>query len=280
MKLISFRHKNKERYGLLTEEGIVDATGWIPGCNTLHAVIAAQKLDELKDLDSAHADFDPDKVEILPPISHPQRIFCIGVNYDAHRIETGRKENAYPTVFTRFASTLVGHKQPMIRPKASERFDFEGEMAVVIGRPGRHIAKEVALDYVAGYSCFNDGSVRDWQRHSSQFTPGKNFPSTGGFGPYIVTSEILSDPQYLSLRTLLNGEEMQQGHTSDMIFGAAELIAYLSTFTPLSPGDIIATGTPSGVGDKRNPPVYMKDGDTISVEVDGIGRLENPVVDE
>ena len=219
-------------------------------------------------------------MELLPPIVEPKKILCVGINYHAHRIETGRDETPHPTYFTRWADTLVGHGGALIRPQASTRFDYEGELAVVMAKPARHVKEQDALQYVAGYACFNDASVRDWQRHTSQFTPGKNFPGTGGFGPALVTTDEVPDPQALTIQTRLNGQVVQESHTERMIFGVARLIAYASTFTLLNPGDVIATGTPSGVGDKREPPLYLKAGDVVEVELGRVGVLRNLVKDE
>ncbi len=180
----------------------------------------------------------------------------------------------------RLTSTQVGHLQPIIRPNASDHLDFEGELAVIIGKPGRHIAKENALHHVAGYSIYNDASVRDWQRHTTQYTPGKNFPSTGGFGPWMVTTDEIPDPTKLRLTTRLNGDLVQNSGLDDFRFSIPEIIAYLSTFTQLLPGDVIITGTPKGVGAGRTPPLWMKPGDRVEVEITSIGKLVNPVAQE
>lgn len=219
-------------------------------------------------------------LELRPVIPRPQKIFCIGLNYESHRIETGRPETKYPTIFNRFANSLVAHGKPLVCPKLSEKFDFEGELAVIIGKRGRHIPVEQALEHVAGYSCFNDGSVRDFQRHSSQFLPGKNFDGSGGFGPWMVSADEIPDPSALTLETRVNGEVMQSAGLDDLIFDIPNLIAYISGFATLQPGDVIATGTPGGVGFVRNPPVYMKPGDLVEVEISGVGTLTNPVVAE
>ncbi len=219
-------------------------------------------------------------VQRRPVIPRPWKIFCVGLNYESHRIETGRPVSEYPTLFTRFATTLVADGEPLVCPKLSEKFDFEGELAVVIGKRGRHIPREEAFSYVGGYTCFNDGSVRDYQRHSSQFTPGKNFDATGAFGPWLVTPDEIPDPSTLTLETRLNGEVMQKAGLDDLIFDVPTLISYISSFATLQPGDVIATGTPGGVGFVRNPPVFMKPGDTVEVEISGIGTLTNPVVAE
>jgi 2-keto-4-pentenoate hydratase/2-oxohepta-3-ene-1,7-dioic acid hydratase in catechol pathway len=218
-------------------------------------------------------------VELLPVIPDPAKIFCIGLNYASHVAEMGNVAPAYPTVFTRWPDTLVAHGAPLQRPAATRRFDYEGELAVIVGRGGRAIARERALEHVAGYSVFNDASVRDWQRHTSQFTPGKNFPATAGFGPALVTPDEIGDLGSLRVQTRLNGASVQDQPVSDLIFDVPALIAYLSAFTPLAPGDVIATGTPGGVGDGRTPPLYLQPGDIVEVSIGAIGTLANPVVE-
>ncbi len=208
-----------------------------------------------------------------------QKILCVGVNYRPHIEEMGREIPAFPVVFIRFASSLVGSDEPLIRPHASQQFDFEGELAVVIGRPARHVTRADAFDYIAGYCCFLDGSVRDWQRHTPQFTAGKNFDRSGAIGP-MVPADKVPDPRVLELTTRVNGEVMQQGRVADLVFDIPTLIEYCSTFTELQPGDVIATGTPGGVGAARKPPVWLRDGDLVEVEISGIGVLRNPVRDE
>lgn len=222
-------------------------------------------------------DAELEEVELLPVVPDPQAIWCVGLNYEAHRIETGRPVSEYPTMFMRIAASQVGHGQPLVRPKASESLDFEGELAVVIGKPGRHIPQAEAYEHVAGYSCYNDGSVRDWQNHTSQFGPGKNFHATGGFGPWLTTRDELRDPYQSTLTTRLNGERVQHSDLQDMIFKIPMLIAYLSTIYALCPGDVISTGTPSGVGVARKPQLFLKDGDLVEVEISGVGTLSNPV---
>ena len=219
-------------------------------------------------------------VALLPPIPDPAKIFCIGLNYASHVAEMGNAPPAYPTIFTRWPDTLVAHGAPLVRPRATERFDYEGELAVVIGRGGRAIGRERAMEHVAGYAVFNDASVRDWQRHSSQFTPGKNFPATGGFGPALVMPDAIGELGAQRVQTRLNGTLMQDQPVSDLIFDVPALIEYLSAFTALSPGDVIVTGTPGGVGDGRDPPVYLRPGDVVEVSIGAIGTLRNPVVAE
>ena len=216
----------------------------------------------------------------LPPVPDPDKIICIGLNYLTHIQEGGRDVPNKPTIFTRWANTQVGHMQPLIRPKQSETLDFEGEMAIVIGRRARHTSKADAMAVVAGYSCYNDGSVREWQRHTSQFTPGKNFPGTGGFGPWIVTPGEAGDITKATLLTRVNGEEVQRATLDDLVFDVPALIEYCAAFTTLEPGDVIITGTTGGVGAYRNPPLWLKPGDDVEVELTGIGTLRNPVAQE
>jgi 2-keto-4-pentenoate hydratase/2-oxohepta-3-ene-1,7-dioic acid hydratase in catechol pathway len=219
-------------------------------------------------------------VALLPVVPNPSKVLCVGHNYESHRQETGRAKVDHPSIFTRFADTLVGAGQPIVRPRASTSLDFEGELAVIIGRGGRAIPEERALEHVAGYACFNDASVRDWQWHTSQFTPGKNFPGTGALGPWLVTPDEAGDLAEVRVTTRLNGEVVQDQPIGDMIFPVARIIAYVSSFTPLAPGDVIATGTPGGVGAKRQPPLWMKPGDRVEVSIGPVGTLSNPVVDE
>lgn len=219
-------------------------------------------------------------VTLLPVIPNPGKILCVGLNYATHVAETGREQRDRPAIFTRWADTLVAAGAPMVCPRESAAFDFEGELAVVIGKGGRRIAAADALGHVAGFAPFNDGSVRDWQRHNSQFTPGKNFPATAGFGPALVTPDEVPNLGAQRVQTRLNGTLVQDQPVSDMIWDVAEIIAYLSSFTPLSPGDVIATGTPGGVGAMRNPPLFMKPGDRVEVSIGVIGTLANPIIAE
>jgi len=214
------------------------------------------------------------------PIRYPEKIFCVGVNYRDHMAETGRSPTQHPTIFTRFPDSLVSHEIAMQRPNASVQYDFEGELAVIIGKPGRDIKEADALQHVAGYSCFNDGTIRDWQNHTTQFTPGKNFPWTGSFGPWLVTPDEAPPVEEMTLTTRLNGVVVQQASCADLIFSVPQLIAYISSFTMLYPGTVISTGTPGGVGAKRTPPLWMKEGDVVEVEISGVGLLRNVVMDE
>lgn len=219
-------------------------------------------------------------IRLLPVVPNPEKILCIGLNYATHVAETGREQKEHPAVFTRWADTLVAAGEPVVRPKESTRFDYEGELAVIIGKGGRRITKANAEAHIAGFSIFNDVSVRDWQRHNIQFTPGKNFPATGAFGPDMVTPDDVVEMASHRVQTRVNGALVQDQPVSDMIWDIATLIEYCSTFTELAPGDVIVTGTPGGVGDKRTPPLYLKAGDIVEVEIGSIGILSNPIVDE
>ncbi|MDJ0949766.1 MAG: fumarylacetoacetate hydrolase family protein [Alphaproteobacteria bacterium] len=282
MKLISYRYGDLVSYGGVVD-GEVRDVGKLFGeeMPTLRAALAAGGLEDVVvAAENATPECSVDDITFLPPIPDPAKIILVGLNYTLHVQETGRSDSDYPVLFTRFANTQVGHGEPMVKPTVSDAFDYEGELALVIGKRGRHIAEADALDYIAGYSCYNDGSIRDWQRHTHQFTPGKNFPATGGFGPWMVTTDEIPDPTTLTLVTRLNGEEMQRATTDMLIFTIPYIVHYISTFTELEPGDVIATGTPGGVGFKRTPPVFMKPGDTVEVDISGVGVLSNPIIAE
>ncbi len=279
MRLMSFETGGRASWGVVEGDGVKDI-GAVAGDRwpTLRAALEAGALAEATAMDAPVLALSD--VTFLPVIPQPERIFCVGINYASHIAETGRETPTHPMIFVRWPSSQVGHGQPMICPKESHKFDFEGELAVIIGTGGRRIPAEKALEHVAGYSCYNDGSIRDFQRHTFQFTPGKNFPLTGGFGPWMVTGDEIPDPSALTLETRLNGAVMQAAPISDLVFDVPTLVAYLSLWTPLSPGDVIITGTTGGVGAFREPPVWMKDGDTVEVEISGIGTLTNPVTAE
>jgi 2-keto-4-pentenoate hydratase/2-oxohepta-3-ene-1,7-dioic acid hydratase in catechol pathway len=282
MKLLSYSLNGVPSWGALVGGRVVDLQAATQGrVPTLRSALAQMSLGDIETLAGAQAPgIDVADITWLPVITDPLKIFCIGLNYDEHRIEANRDKTAQPTVFLRLAASQVGHDQPLLLPPESGRFDYEGEIAVIIGRGGRRIAEEDAWSHIAGYAPYNDGSIRDWQSHTSQWTPGKNFPATGGFGPCMVTRGEISDGQELTLTTRLNGEILQQATTAQLIFPIPRLIAYLSTFVPLEPGDVIVTGTPGGVGFKRTPPVFMRAGDTVEVEVSSVGTLVNPVAAE
>lgn len=225
--------------------------------------------------------FDSSRIEVLPPVSAPPKIICIGLNYIDHAAEGGFQKPEFPAVFARFQTSLIGHNAPLIRPHVSEKFDYEGELVAVIGKGGRYISLDKALDHVAGYSIFNDGSVRDYQLRTTQWTLGKNFDGTGAFGPTFVTAdELPRGATGLRLQTRLNGQIVQDASTSSLIFDIATLVSQMSEAFTLEPGDIIVTGTPSGIGHARKPPLYMKAGDVCEVEIEGLGILSNPIADE
>lgn len=282
MKVVSFEQAGRSSYGLLDGDAVLDAGARLEQrYSDLRAVLAAGALGELRD--AAHGSAPRHRladVTLLPVIANPTKIICVGLNYVSHRTETKRPETPYPSLFTRFADSQIGHGARMMRPSFSTKFDYEGELALIIGRGGRHIREDDVGRHIAGYSCYNDGSVRDWQSHTHQWTPGKNFPATGGFGPALVTPDEIPDLSDCMLTTRLNGQVMQQAPISDLIFSIPVIVSYISRFTPLYPGDVIATGTPGGVGDRREPPAYMTDGDVIEVEIDHIGTLKNTVATE
>ncbi|WP_434287331.1 fumarylacetoacetate hydrolase family protein [Celeribacter sp. SCSIO 80788] len=282
MKLVSFTRLGSFGVGVLVDGGIVDLTGKLGAASSgLKSLIAADLLSASADYVQGRApDFALSDVALLPVIPDAEKILCVGLNYETHRAETKRPDNQHPTMFTRYADSQIAHGQPMLIPHVSDRLDYEGEMAVIIGRGGRYIPEETALSHVAGYACYNDGTVRDWQRHTHQFGPGKTFPATGGFGPYMVTADEVGDYTKLPIQTRLNGEVMQDATLADLIFPVERLIAYISSYTPLSAGDVILTGTPGGVGDRRDPPLYMKAGDVVEVEIGMLGTLVNPIAAE
>jgi len=276
MRLVSFRQAGVAKFGAVADGGIVDLSSRWP---SLREAIAAKAMGELAAAAKRlPADVKFDDVELDPVIPRPGKILCVGLNYSSHVGEMGRELPTAPSVFSRFDDTLVPSGGNIVRPRASIALDFEGELAVVIGERCRHVPRASALSVVAGYTCFLDGSVRDFQKHST--TAGKNFPATGPLGPWLVTSDVIADPQRLELTTRLNGAVVQHDTTDHMIFDVASIIEYLSTVTWLEPGDIIATGTPDGVGAGRKPPLWMKDGDKVEVEISGIGILSANVVNE
>jgi len=276
MRLVSFRHADTPKFGVLVDGGVVDLSARWPSLRD--ALVAKGMADIAAATRNAAADFSLDEIELLPVIPNPDKILCVGLNYASHVGEVGRALPTVPSIFSRLHNTLVPHGGNIIRPSASTNFDFEGELAVVIGERCRHVPRASALSVIAGYTCFLDISVRDFQKHS--VTAGKNFPGTGPLGPWMVTTDVIPDPQALSLVTRLNGAEVQRDTTDHMIFDVATIIEYVSTVTVLEPGDIIATGTPDGVGLGRKPPLWMKGGDKLEVEISGIGALQVDVVDE
>jgi 2-keto-4-pentenoate hydratase/2-oxohepta-3-ene-1,7-dioic acid hydratase in catechol pathway len=280
MRLMSFKKDGRASFGLATDRGVIDAGRRLQHVRTLRDALLADSLPALRRLASEKPDYGLDEVEFLPPVADSCKLLCIGINYVPHMKEMGRERPEHPVVFVRFADSIVGHGQPMIRPSDSVQFDYEGELAVVIGRRARRVTRAAALDHVAGYACFNDGSVRDYQRHSQQFTPGKNFHASGSFGPWLVTADEVPDPRTLRLTTRLNGEVVQDESVGELCFDVAQLIEYCSKWALLEPGDVIVTGTPGGVGAGRKPPLWMKAGDNVEVEISKLGVLRNPIADE
>lgn len=284
MKLISFKHNDQEHVGVRKGNRIVpvpDIDASLP--NTLLELLGLDGLTDLEEkADSSDAAGMPiDNVEFLPLLPRPGKVICIGRNYAAHAAEGGAAVASYPEIFYRGATTLVAHNGPIVRPQCSKMLDFEGEFAFVVGKKCRHATEENALDFIAGYTLFNDATIRNYQRFSSQWTIGKNFDDTGAFGPELVTANTLPEGLAgLTLTTRLNGELMQTGDVNDLVFPVKKLVVLLSECLTLEPGDVVVTGTPSGVGFARTPPVWMKPGDTVEVEVEGLGKLVNTIRDE
>lgn len=279
MNLASFITGPRHSFGIVAGDRIIDLSQQggaatlreaIANGTIISAAAAAERMQQGQPLST---------VVLQTPIPNPGKVICIGLNYRDHAAEAGLKLPEHPSVFVRLTNTLTPHGGPLVRPNLSDNFDYEGELAVIIAKGGRHISKSAALEHVFGYACFNDGSVRDFQfKHS--LTAGKNFPSTGGFGPWIATADTIPDPSKLTLTTRVNGKQVQHKGISDMIFDVPAIIAYVSTWTELEPGDVIATGTPEGVGFARKPPLWLEPGDVVDVEISGIGILCNSVVAE
>lgn len=281
MKLITFNYGDKIKIGLVAEKGIIDITRQLD-ISSLKQLIEKNKYAEVLKYINEKPDYQLNEIEFLPVIPDPTHIFCIGTNYADHlqeAIDAGlpRSKTDHPPLFLRFADTLVGHDQSLLKSPQVNQLDYECELAVIIGKPGRYISEDRALNHVAGYSCFNEASARDWQFHTTQITPGKNFFGTGGFGPWMVTADEIPDPQNLQIKTRLNNVTMQDANTKDMIFNVAQIISYVSNLIELQPGDVIASGTPSGVGFSRDPQVFMSAGDVCEIEIERIGILRNVI---
>ena len=283
MRFLSFRTDERASFGALKDDAIVDV-GKLLGIPTLGAALRAGALPRAVEVAAAR---EPsvalDEIRYLPTVPDPEKIICIGVNYANRNAEYKDSEPPpkYPSVFMRTPGSLVGHLEPIVRPRESEQLDYEGEIALVIGTEGRRIAERDAWRHVAGLSLINEGSVRDWLRHSKfNVTPGKNFERSGAFGPWLVTADEFRDGEELHLTTRVNGEVRQDDTTANLIFSFARLIAYLSSFMRLLPGDVIATGTPTGAGARFDPPKYLKAGDVVEVQAPRIGTLSNPIVDD
>jgi 2-keto-4-pentenoate hydratase/2-oxohepta-3-ene-1,7-dioic acid hydratase in catechol pathway len=284
-RIATFAVDGSAKYGTVTDRGIVDLSArWAREFPTLREVIAAGALRKLAEEAERHpADYALDAVTWLPPIPAPEKIICIGVNYPDRNAEykDGSDAPKYPSMFFRTPRSFVGHATPLVRPKASPQLDYEGELVLVIGKAGRHIAERDALDHIAGLTLCNEGTIRDWVRHAKfNVTQGKNFDSTGSLGPWLVPYVDEGEIADVRLTTRVNGETRQDDRTSRLIFGFRYLINYISTFTTLMPGDVIVTGTPTGAGARFDPPRYLKPGDVIEVEAENIGVLRNGVIDE
>jgi 2-keto-4-pentenoate hydratase/2-oxohepta-3-ene-1,7-dioic acid hydratase in catechol pathway len=283
MKLISFVRDKKETWGAVVDGGVVDLTERL-GHPTLVSFITSSDFDRRDRLVAGlKPEVSLDDITYLPTIPRPEKIVCAVRNYMDHHNEAiaaglKRELSDFPPIFLRVWRAQVGHLQPMVRPRVSESLDWECELAIIIGKAGRDISEDRAFEHVAGYSAYNDGSIREWQFHAKQIASGKNFEGTGPFGPWMVTKDEIADNRSLKIETRVNGETMQSGHTGQMIFSISRLIAYASTIFTLVPGDVILTGTPSGVGFSRKPPRFLKPGDVIEVEIEAIGILRNPVI--
>lgn len=280
MKLATFKTAKGASYGAVVDKGIVDLGRRLGNrYPDLKSLIAANAFKEAAALLKEPQDHKTAEIAWLPVIPNPDKIVCVGLNYQDHVVETGRDNTEQPAIFLRVAESQVGHLQPIVRPRESTHMDFEAEIAVIIGTPGRRISQANAWKHIAGYSCYNDGSVRDWQRHTIQWTAGKNFAQTGGFGPWMVTADEIPPNTKMTLSCRLNGQQMQHATTEQMIFKIPKIIEYVSTWTTLLPGDVLVTGTPGGVGARRTPPVWMKPGDKVEIEIDKVGILENGIAD-
>ena len=271
MKLVSYEYRGKRGFGVVEGDKITPIESTPDLREYLPELMSGNQIAPPEQPSISLQD-----VSLLPPITDPFKVFCVATNFH-EPARAGKPDPEYPLLFTRCAEAQTGHGQPILKPAHSEQYDFEGELAVIIGRSGHKIPRESAMAHVAGYSCFNDGSVRDWQKHSTQFTPGKNFYRSASFGPWMVTTDEIPDPTKLTLETRVNDVVQQRIGMDKMIFDIPWLISYVSTFTPLQPGDLIVTGTPSGFGSSRDPKVFLTDGDVVEVEISGIGILRNVV---
>ena len=281
MKFVSFLQKGQAKFGISDEKNITDLTNKINGANTLKELIVKNGISEAKEYVKKNpGNISVNQIEYLPVIPNPGKIICVGLNYSEHVKETGRTVEQNPVIFLRVPESQTAHKQPIQRPKVSTHLDYECEMAVIMGDAGKHIKPENALKHIVGYSCYNESTVRDWQQHTRQFGMGKNFEKTGSFGPHMVLAENISDYTKLSIQTRLNGKVMQEAKLSQLIFDIPTLISYVSKAIPWRAGDVLVTGTPGGVGFKRKPPIFMKEGDQVEVEISEIGILSNIIKDE
>ncbi len=287
MRLVAFEHGGSSRLGVVENETVVDLAVAAPDLpRDIVGLIHKGKAGLEAAAKAAKASLPEARrplasVTLLEPVPRPGKIVCLGLNYVDHAAEGGHAKPEYPSFFMRGSTSLVAHNAPILRPKCSDKLDYEAELAVIIGKTAKNVKKADALSYVAGYSCFNDGTLRDYQRKTGQWTIGKNFDKTGGFGPFFVTpDEVPAGAAGLAIRSKLNGQVMQNANTRDMIFPVDETIQILTECLTLEPGDVIAMGTPSGVGYARKPPVWMKAGDVIEIEIEKIGTLRNPIKDD
>lgn len=284
MKLASYVLRGRPSFGAVVDDGLVDLRQRLPRFRTLLDVLKAGALEEVKaSAAGVRPDFPLSDAKLLPPVVAPEKILCIGVNYANRNAEykDNSEQPKYPSMFFRVPDSFVGHGQPIIRPPESEQLDYEGEIVLVIGRHGRRVPKENALGYIAGYSLCNEGTIRDWVRHAKfNVTQGKNFDRTGSLGPWMVTADEIDPAKPLHLMTKVNGEVRQDDTTANLIFDFAALIAYITTFMSIKPGDLIVSGTPVGAGARFDPPRWLKPGDTVEVSVPEIGTLRNQVADE
>ncbi len=281
MKLATFSRNGTIGFGPIEGSSVIDISSTVDAPSLKELIAQANFPEVVAEASGKGANpYKLSDISLLPPIPDPTRIICIGLNYCTHIAEMGREPGEYPAIFFRYPDSIVGHGEPLLRPRVSDQFDYEGEFAIIIGTGGRYIPRDSALDHVAGYTCFNDGSIRDFQRHTHQFGAGKNFYRSGSCGPWLVSRDALSNVGAQTLTTRLNGTVMQQAQLDDLLFDTAHLVSYLSQIFPLLPGDIIATGTTGGVGAARKPPVWMKPGDTVEVEISAIGTLTNTIADE
>ena len=281
MKFVSYKHDNVEKFGIIENNLITDLTGKIGGASNLKELIKIKKIKEAKEYAKSNpGSIKTEEIEYSPLIPNPGKIICVGLNYIEHAKETNRTVEENPVIFHRFPESQTAHMQAIQRPSVSKSLDFEGEMAVIMDEGGKHIKSEEALKHVVGFSCYNESTIREWQRHTRQFGMGKNFEKTGSFGPHMVLAQDIPDYKRLTIETRLNGEVMQNAKLSQLIFDIPILISYVSKAMAWRAGDVLVTGTPGGVGSKRNPPVYMKPGDNVEVEITNIGVLSNTVKDE
>ena len=282
MNFISFLNNNEESFGIVFNNKVTDLTGQINNIKSLKELIQFNCLEEGRSYAKNNpGDIDINSIKLLPVIPNPSKIICVGLNYHEHVKETEKTIADNPVTFQRFNDSQVAHMENMIIPKASDNLDFEGEMALIMKDSESHLSEDDALKYIAGYSCYNDGSVRDWQRHTkSTFGMGKNFKKTGSFGPHMILAQDIDDYKQLTIKTYLNGEVMQSASLSQLIFDLPFLISYVSKALPWRAGDVLVTGTPGGVGFKRNPPIYLKEGDKVDITISEIGTLSNTLQNE